>query len=419
MNTYTQNISTWIRDENFLKQLESHLKANPNHQFNVNNIPVSLEKAVEKFEYLTGILLQSIENEQFEELPVPSQHQIHNQVQALYQNRTNVNQFINLTESLYYHLTLSGIENKLKGYTTFKKSLTEIAGLRRSYSANLKGLDVLKNQVKKVESNYNKSIELLESFTNKKKVIEDNLKSSEDDLESVSQLFEDIRKAKQEIEDSKKEVVAFKNNIDSYKSDITEKSENAQKIISEFTDYKETVKKLIEDSEIALGLKASEGMSAALSVQYDKEESVKKRRQWLIASLAFLIVAFIGIILLIINFKMGEQEIVANNINAIIARIVFVTIAIAGATFTSKQYLKQKKLADEYAYKLVLAKSIVAFTQEIKRHSPEQAAAYLTNVLEEINKSPFRNSNEDTPSLTEKNIGLIEKLFNSIKNKGT
>lgn len=418
MNIYTQNISSWLKDENFINQVENHLKANPNHQFNVNNVPVSLEKAVKTFEYLKGILLQAIENEQFEDLPVPSQNQIHNQTQALYQNKTNVNQFINIVESLYYHITISGIENKLKSYSTFKKSLTEIAGLRRSYSASIKGLEVLKNQVKKIESNYNKAIELLDSFIEKKQLIENNLESSQNDLENVNQLFEDVKKAKQEIEDSKKEVVAFKNNVDSYKSDIQEKSENAQKIITEFNDYKETVKKLIADSEVALGLKASEGMSSAISVQYEKEENVEKRRQWLIASLVFLGIAFVGVALLIIKLKIGEQEIVADNINAIIARVVFVAIAIAGATFTSKQYLKQKRLADEYAYKLVLAKSIVAFTQEIKRHSPEQAAAYLTNVLEEINKSPISKTNDDTPSLTEKNIGLVEKLFNSItKNK--
>ena len=150
-------------------------------------------------------------------------------------------------------------------------------------------------------------------------------------------------------------------------------------------------------------------MSAALSVQCDKENAKGKRKQWLISSIIFLGIALLGVLLLIFKFNIGKNEIAADSTNAIIARIVFVAIAIGGASFCAKQYLRQKTLADNYGYKLVLAKSIVAFAQEIKKHDPKKAAEYLNNVLEEINKSPIPNSKEESEGITSKNVGLIEK----------
>ena len=140
-------------------------------------------------------------------------------------------------------------------------------------------------------------------------------------------------------------------------------------------------------------------------------------QQWLNASIAFLVIAFIGVLLLIIKFNIGDKEIAADSINAIIARIVFVAIAIGGASFSAKQYLRQKNLADNYGYKLVLAKSIVAFAQEIKKHDPKKAAEYMNDVLSEINKSPIPNSKEKSEGITSSNIGLIEKIIDIVKTK--
>lgn len=250
-----------------------------------------------------------------------------------------------------------------------------------------------------------------------KTTIETKLDETQGIFDKTDKLFEEISGAKQEIENSKKEIVAFKTNIDSYKEDIKNNTSKSTKIVSEFEEKRAIVDKLISDSERALGLKSTEGMSAALSVQYEKEDSSNKRQQWLNASIIFLLIAFIGVILLIIKFNIGDKEISADSLNAIIARIVFVAIAIGGASFSAKQYLRQKNLADNYGYKLVLAKSIVAFAQEIKKHDPKKAAEYMNDVLSEINKSPIPTSKEKTNGITQKNIGLFEKIADIIKPK--
>ena len=166
------------------------------------------------------------------------------------------------------------------------------------------------------------------------------------------------------------------------KRTLKQNTTDSTKIVSDFEEKRLKVDKLISDSEKALGLKSSEGMIAALSVQYDKEDSSKKRKQWLNGSIAFLIIAFIG-----------------------------------GASFSAKQYLRQKNLADNYGYKLVLAKSIVAFAQEIKKHDTQKAAEYMNEVLSEINKSPIPSSKQKSEGITSNNIGLLEKIIDKVKSK--
>ena len=417
MNTYEQNINTWLNDESIFTTIVSHNKSAPNHQYPVNNIQVGLNDSIKTLKYLKKIILQSIDNGVFGQLPIPMQLNINNQVQALYQHRANVNQQIINAQNLYQQVILSNIEYNLKSYDRFKKSLTEIADIKRTYASTIRGLKTVIEKVDTIEDNYEKAVEYLNSISEQKSNIENKLDETQTTFDKSDKLLEEINDAKQEIENAKKEIVAFKTNIDSYKEDIESNTSESKKIVTEFDEKRLKVDKLISDSEKALGLKSTEGMSAALSVQYDKEDTSKKRQQWLNASIAFLVIAFIGVLLLIIKFNIGDKEIAADSINAIIARIVFVAIAIGGASFSAKQYLRQKNLADNYGYKLVLAKSIVAFAQEIKKHDPKKAAEYMNDVLSEINKSPIPNSKEKSEGITSSNIGLIEKIIDIVKTK--
>ncbi len=417
MNTYEQNINSWLNDESTFTTIENYVASNPEHEYAVNNIQVRLDDSIKTLKYLKKIILQSIDNGIFAQLPIPIQLSINNQVQALFQHRTNINQEIINIQNLYQQVMISNIEYNLKSYDRFKKPLSEIADLKRTYSSTIKGLNTLTTKVEKIEENYEKAIDLINSFKEQKELIDNKLNETTETFEKSDKLFEEIIAARQEVENSKKEITAFKVNIDSFKKDIEENTSTSNKIITDFEEKRKKVDKLISDSEKALGLKSTEGISAALSVQYDKEDSKDKRKQWIISSIIFLGIALVGVLLLIIKFKLGDKEIAADSTNSIIARIVFVAIAIGGASFCAKQYLRQKNLADNYGYKLVLAKSIVAFAQEIKKHDPKKAAEYLNNVLEEINKSPIPNNKEESEGITSKNVGLIEKIIDAVKGK--
>ena len=148
MNTYEQNINSWLSDTSVFTTIESHNKANPNHQYLVSNIQVGLNDSIKTLKYLKKIILQSIDNGVFGKLPIPMQLNINNQVQALFQQSTNVDQQIINIQNLYYQVILSNIEYNLKSYDRFKQSLTEIADLKRTYASTIRGLKTI---IEKVE----------------------------------------------------------------------------------------------------------------------------------------------------------------------------------------------------------------------------------------------------------------------------
>jgi len=408
MNPNSTNISNWLESETTISPAENHLKSNPDFSFAVNNIPVRLDESIELYNFLKELILQTISTGLLEKLPTTLQAQIHNQIQAIVTHRANINQTITQIQSLYYHVLLAGLEKKLDNFDNYKRALTNISNLRRNYTKTINGLEDIIKKVKKIESNYDKSQALIEKFSIKRDELEKSLIKSESDLLKSSEIFKDIESSQQEITNSKKEIIAFQANIESYKKDIADKTIEANRITENFENQQGIVDKLISDAEKALQLKSSQGLSAALSTQYDNENNFEKKKYWLISAGFFILLSLLGVLMLIFNIEFEHFKVVNNGINSVVARVVFVGITITGATFCANQFTKQKQIADNYGYKLVLAKSIVAFAQEIKKHSPSQASEYMKDVLDEINKSPISKIKDE--GLTTKDIGLFQKI---------
>ena len=413
MNNLEQAIQNWFSNDVITNQLESNLQSNPNHSFNVNSVNVTLKESVDLFIYLKNIILQAIDDDVFRSMPTPMQLTIHNLIQQISTHRNNINQEIINIQNLYNQVVIANLEQKLKSYNRFKQSLSDIANLRRSYAHTIKGLDKLDQKIKVFEENISKSIELI----NKTTASFEDAKSFHQEINTVkNQLIKsksEVDKTMQLLENSKKEILAFKANIDSYKKDVDSITASSQTIVNEFENKRKQVDKLISDSEKALGLKSTEGISAALSSQYEKEDMKHRKNKWLWGSFVFMAIALVGVFLLLFEFNIGDKVIAADSTNAILARIVFVAISLTGATFTAKQYLRQKNLADNYAYKLVLAKSIVAFAQEIEKHDEAKAADYLNNVLAEINKSPLSKGKDFEDAITSDNVKIVKDIIES------
>src|SRR5690606_13922008 len=81
------------------------------------------------------------------------------------------------------------------------------------------------------------------------------------------------------------------------------------------------------------------------------------------------------------------------DINVIIGRVTMLPLPIASAIFCANMYVKRTNLIQDYAYKMVLAKSIVGFSEQLKNSRPEHSdeyTAYIKRVLEEIHQDPLR-----------------------------
>lgn len=76
-----------------------------------------------------------------------------------------------------------------------------------------------------------------------------------------------------------------------------------------------------------------------------------------------------------------------------IGRILLIPIALWTAWFCAKQYTKRKNLVDDYAYKMVLTKSLVGFSEtllDVKGETNEWYQIFIKKVLDEIMKDPLR-----------------------------
>ncbi|CAM4071752.1 hypothetical protein [Flavobacterium weaverense] len=103
---------------------------------------------------------------------------------------------------------------------------------------------------------------------------------------------------------------------------------------------------------------------------------------------------------IIIGISLGVWMLtdLTDKLHIIIGRIALIPFPIIGAIFCANQYVKQKNIIEDYAYKMVLAKSIVGFSEQLKKDSSEDKGEYIHYMkvaLEEIHKDPLRRRNQN------------------------
>lgn len=172
---------------------------------------------------------------------------------------------------------------------------------------------------------------------------------------------------------------------------------------------------LIESAKTALNYKTAEGISSSFQVQYESANSKWVLGSWIAGAIACL--------LLTIGLGIWILHVVPDNFMVLIARISLMPLPIIGAIFCANQYTKQKNIIEDYAYKMVLAKAIVGFSEQLKKHGSdnnEEYIHYIKTALEEIHKDPLRKrlssktGLHDNTNLTQ--IGeFVEKLSKLIK----
>ncbi len=165
-------------------------------------------------------------------------------------------------------------------------------------------------------------------------------------------------------------------------------------------EYLERANSLIESAKTALEYKTAEGLSAAFSEKYREAKDDKSTWWWLSASGVFVTLA-IGVGIWIV----WEKNL---NLEAIVGRLSLLPVLLGGSWFCAGQYIKLKNIAEDYAYKSVLAKSIVGFSDQLASEAPkgEEYSHYIKSVLEEMHNDPLRKrtSRSSRLNITETDI---------------
>lgn len=284
-----------------------------------------------------------------------------------------------------------------------KNSIVSLNGyiINRSYNYCVSTIENLKIKIR-----------LYELYINKDRFMEfnneiDNLRNSKE------QIFNEIKKQAKEQKDI----------LDSNADTIKTYEEDIKGFKEEYITKTSEVKKLIAEAKNALNYKNAEGLSAAFSTQLSdaKGKFNWKTFIWIIGAFLFIgITIFVG--MWIVTGWWLDTSTMDNSqmIYSLVGRLSIIPFTIAGAIFCANQYTKQKNIIEDYAYKTTIAKSIIAFSEELREKSPERYTEYLSTILKEIHQDPLRKRGKDkeTIPLKESKIAIekvIELLQSTIK----
>ena len=247
-------------------------------------------------------------------------------------------------------------------------------------------------------------IRLYELYINKDRFVE--LSGEIEYLRNTStQIFGQIEKQTKEqkiiLDNNANTIVEHEETIKNYKEKYSEKLSEAEK--------------LIEEAKLALNYKNAQGLSAAFSNQLQDSQSKWKTISWIIGAAVFIIATLAIGVWIVTGWGMDYDAVSGNNTRMIynlIGRLSMIPFTITGAIFCANQYTKRKNIIEDYAYKTVLAKSIIAFSEELRDKSPERYTEYLSTILKEIHQDPLRKRVQDKEVVSLKDSkGLIEKLI--------
>lgn len=413
MKDSTNQILNILRDESLEKGIKDFQLKYPDHVHN----EVTLKETLNNFLFIKEVLIEEIESGRLETISFTARSRFLQLLSSINYNRGNVNHLIQEIDSLHNEINVSGILYNRIGKTDLvleKKSLTE---LKKRNAELITFLEGKVESLNFIEDAKNELTDLLNETKNSTLNLRQTLLESSSQKEQIDKLIleneerlNEMKTLHDSTEEKRLSISTFASNIDEYKLRI----DKLEKQLVHLIDRKNEVNSLITSAKEALKMGSTVGISSAFAAQYDNANNGHKKNWWIFGSVLFLLSA-ISLTIWIVSDTANSEK-----LGVVIGRIVAVGISIAGAVFCAKQYVKQKHIAEDYAYKAVLSKSIVAFTEEIGAASdnPDQHIGnYLNKVLTEIHKDPLRERGRPKFSrgFTEKQIEQITEIIKSIK----
>lgn len=290
------------------------------------------------------------------------------------------------------------------------------------------------NEIKEKATNSNTSVsEKLEAITKKfedleKKIEEvdevkieivtnsENLKTINTGLlkvkEEADENLEGIVESYNEVKSNEKVINSFAQKVQERDNRLGELQQLTEENKQKLNDYDierakilDDAKKLIESAKTALNYKTAEGISESFQTQ------LKDARKWYFSVLWIFGASIFIITAILLGIWVAFDK--TNDLHLIIGRIALIPLPIIAAVFCANQYVKQKNLIEDYAYKMVLAKSIVGFSEQLKKDPSDDKGEYIHYMkvaLEEIHKDPLRKRDQKPVENKIENFSIKEIL---------
>lgn len=415
MKLTTSNIIEILENKTFQSKLENLKALDPNYEI----YETSIIEVYNSISEIKNLLIDSIENGTFEKLPFTQRNNIKISLERVRDNASRSNLIIphfNYLETIIHNSRL--LELNIEKFN-FKEKVKEVNSMRIRYKRILKDIqdsEKIKESIDEIKTKVNEDAKTIYAINDKANELELKYTKNETDIEKK---LTSIIEAEQEIENRKKKIIAFHANIEGKekKLEIVDKRLSDKLIIAN---------SLIKKAENALELRQTEGIAKAYSSRLSKIYLSKNKLYWLIGASIFVAITLLfGILLTGIEIKIWGLYLRItptdnNNIGFILGRIVLTFIGISGAVFCSNRFVILRNLEEDYEYKVVLTKSILAFSKKIKEIDKTQVAKYLTQVLNELHKDPLRSRKWKKSTKSEKDLNKIDnflEIFKKIKSE--
>lgn len=282
-------------------------------------------------------------------------------------------------------------------------SYSEIQSKQEEYNTIISELtstkDAFIEEVNAFTSKFEEFKELARKAQDNEVKIANNLETANEDLDKFNEFINKINEREQTLIRQRESTTNYESKLADYTQEHIAKLEEARK--------------LIEEAKTALHYKNAEGLSAAFSHQLETASNKHARLWWLGGSIIFIVATlFIGIWIVTgwgLKDNINQEQMILN----LVGRLSMIPFTIAGAIFCANQYTKQKNIIEDYAYKTTIAKSIIAFSEELRSKDPERYAEYISTILREIHQDPLRKRGKDKEDFTlnKDSAGLIEKVI--------
>jgi len=416
MKPTTTSIISILENESFQTNLENLKASNPDYSTQETSILEVYDRMAE----IRNLLTDSIENGTFEQLPFTHRNAINSQLANVQRYATNAGQVIPQFNALENTIHNSRLLELSTEKLNFEAKVKEVNSLRTRYKRLLKDIkdsEEIKDSIDEIKSKVEEEAEIISAISEKAEELKTKYEQDETDIAEKSSSITD---AEQEIENRKKEILAFASNIE----DNELKLETIYNKLKDSIDEELSAKllkanSLIEQAENALELKQTEGIAKAYSSRLLKISDSKNKMYWLIGASVFVIITLLfGFLLTGGQVKIWQLDLgFANteNIGFIIGRIALTFIGISGAVFCANRFVMLRNLEEDYEYKVVLTKSILAFSNKIKEIDKTKVADYLTQVLNELHQDPLRSRKPEKHSKSEMDLEKIDKFLEIIK----
>lgn len=239
----------------------------------------------------------------------------------------------------------------------------------------------------KLEGKSNQMDALHEQDQNRSQEIADLLTSAKSNEGTLGHLASRVEEREAQLDKQEQKTKEYETHLAEYKK--------------QHEDIQEQERALMARAAQALSNASAASVSSAIHERYEEEKSKKWwNLLWLLGGAASAVIAMVLGYLMIT----GQENI---TLGAAVARIAIMSVAISAAWFCAYQYVRYRNTVDDYGYKSVLARSIVAFLGQFT--DPKERADYLKIVLGQIHQDPLRKKHDvDVPAT---------RVFRSFKEK--